>query len=210
MGNSLIAYTFGTFTALFPIANPMGATFIFYSLTVEDTYPYRLVQARKTALNVIGILSVFLLLGNLILHIYGISLGLLQVIGGLIVSHTGWKMIIAKRLLTEAQHLAAMDKDDVSFTPMAIPLISGPGAIGVVINQAAEAKNWIDYLGCFLGIILLGGLTYLFLRSGQLLIKNLGKTGIEIAERLFGFLTLVIAFKLIADGTFALLKTNTQ
>lgn len=64
---SFLSYTFGTLIALFPITNPIGAVPIFYSLTVDNTPKYRLEQAKKTAISVVGVLLTFLLVGKLIL-----------------------------------------------------------------------------------------------------------------------------------------------
>lgn len=207
MWQSLFSYTFGTLAALFAVANPLGAVPIFYSLTATDTPRYRLKQARKTTLNVIGVLVAFLLVGKLILSFFGISLGVLRIAGGLIVGHTAWEMVTARRRLTTEEHQAAVDQEDVSLTPMAVPMIAGPGAIGAVIAQATQATEWIDYLGCVLGIALLGGLIYLCLRLGESLIEKLGKTGIGALNRIFGFLILAIAVQLISNGTLELLKT---
>jgi multiple antibiotic resistance protein len=207
MWNPLISYTFGTLVVLFPIANPLGSVPIFYSLTAEDTPDYRLQQAHKIALNVIWVLITFLLGGKLILSFFGISLGVLRIVGGLIVAHTAWELLTVRRRLTNEEHREAVDREDISLTPMAIPIIAGPGAIGVVISQATQATKWIDYLGCVLGIGLLGGLIYLFLRLGEPLIEKLGKTGIGALNRIFGFLILAIAVQLIANGTLELLKT---
>jgi multiple antibiotic resistance protein len=90
---------------------------------------------------------------------------------------------------------------------MAVPMIGGPGAIGVVISQATQATEWVDYLGCMLGIGLLCGSIYLFLRLGEPLIEKLGKTGMGALNRILGFLILAIAVQLIANGTLELLKT---
>jgi multiple antibiotic resistance protein len=153
---------------------------------------------------VIWVLITFLIGGKLILSFFGISLGVLRIAGGLIVAHTAWELLTIRRRLTNEEHQAAVDQEDISLTPMAIPIIAGPGAIGVVISQATK---WIDYLGCVLGIGLLGGLIYLFLRLGEPLIEKLGKTGIGALNRIFGFLILAIAVQLIANGTLELLKT---
>jgi len=77
------------------------------------------------------------------------------------VGHTVWKMVTARRKLTVAEHKAAVDQEDVSFTPVAMPIIACPGAIGVAIAQSTQANSWIDYLGCVLGISLLGSLLIL-------------------------------------------------
>lgn len=206
MWQSLTFYLFGTLAALFPIANPMGAVVIFYSLTAEDTHRYRLKLMGRTSLNVILVLVIFFLGGKLILDLFGISLGVLRIAGGLIIGHTAWEMVASQRKLTIEEHQAAVDQEDISFTPMAIPIISGPGAIGVTITQATLVSGWIDYLGCLLGIVLLGGLVYLFLRLGEPLIQKLGKTGLGALNRILGFLILAIAIQLISNGTLDLLK----
>ncbi len=206
MWQSLTYYLFGTLVALFPIANPMGAVVIFYSLTADDSHRYRLKLARKTALNVILVLVTFFLIGKLILDLFGLSLGVLRIAGGLIVGHTAWEMVAAKRKLTTEEQQAAVDQEDISFTPMAIPIISGPGAIGVAIGQATLVREWIDYLGCLLGIGLLGGIVYLFLRLGEPMIEKLGETGMGAMNRILGFLILAISIQLISNGTLELIK----
>lgn len=145
MLQNLISYTVGTLAALFPIANPLGAVPIFYGLTAADTSKYRLRQAQKTALNVILVLATFFLAGKLILSFFGISLGVLRIAGGLIVAHTAWEMVTSRQRLTSQEHKEAVDKEDVSFTPMAVPMVSGPGAIGVVIGLLTKASQWVIF-----------------------------------------------------------------
>lgn len=77
MIDQIFAYAAGTFVTLFPILNPLGAVPIFYSLTANDPWSYRLHQAKKITRNVVGMMVVFLLLGRGILQFFGISLGVL-------------------------------------------------------------------------------------------------------------------------------------
>jgi multiple antibiotic resistance protein len=208
MWQNLTSYAIGTLAALFPIANPIGAVPIFYGLTADDSPHYRLRQAQKTALNVVVVLVIFLLAGKLILNLFGISLGVLRIAGGLIVAHTAWEMVTARQRLTTEEHKEAIDKEDISLTPMAIPMVSGPGAIGVVIGLSSTASQWVDIFGCLIGIILLGILLYLCLALGESLIEKLGSTGIGALNRILGFLILAIAVQLIAGGTVDILKTS--
>lgn len=208
MWQQLFSYSIGTFVTLFPIANLLGAVPIFYSLTSADTQSYRRRQVRQTTINVILVLVTFLVAGKLILAFFGISLGVLQISGGLIVAHTAWEMVAARQRLTEAESQEAVDKEDISFTPMAVPMVSGPGAIGVVVSLSERAKEWMAFWGCLVGIVLLGMLLYLFLALGEPLIKRLGKNGIGALNRVFGFFILGIAVQLIADGTLALLQQS--
>lgn len=208
MGQALVSAILATFVALFPIANPIGAVPIFYSLTEGDSPRYRRQQAFWTAINVVWVLVVFFLAGKFILSFFGISLGVLQIAGGLLVAHTAWEMVAARQRLTVHESQEAMDKEDISFTPMALPLISGPGAIGVVIGIAEQNQQIYGYLGSVVGIVLMGILLYLLLSLGEPLIQKLGKNGIGALNRVLGFFILAIAVQLIANGTFELIKTN--
>jgi multiple antibiotic resistance protein len=205
---ALISYTVGTFLALIPIANPIGAVPIFYSLTSSDTPLYRSRQARQVAINVVFVLAIFLLGGRFILEFFGISLGVLRIAGGLMIGHTAWEMVTVRQRLSVSESTEAQDKDDVSFTPMAVPLVSGPGAIGVVIGLSARADHWLDYVGCLVGIVLLGISLYICLVLGEPLSKALGKNGIGAFNRVLGFFILAIAVQFVADGTLALIQKS--
>ncbi len=205
---AFISYTVGTFLALFPIANPLGAVPIFYSLTASDTPHYRGRQARQVAVNVVWVLAIFLVGGRSILEFFGISLGVLRIAGGLLVGQTAWEMVTARQRLSISESTEAVDKEDISFTPMAVPMVSGPGAIGVVIGLSARADHWVDYVGCLAGIALLGMSLYLCLVLGEPLNKALGKNGIGAFNRVLGFFILAIAVQFIADGTLALIQKS--
>ena len=208
MSHNIIADATGTFLALFPIANPIGALPIFFSLTTDDTPTIRRRQARQTAVNVFLVLVVFLVGGRLILEFFGISLGVLRIAGGLLVAHTAWEMVTPRQRLTKRENDEAVDKEDISFTPMAVPLISGPGAMGVVIGLVDKTSQWLDYLGDLIGIALLGVVLYLCFVLGEPLISALGHNGMGALNRVLGFFILAIAVQLIAKGVFALLQES--
>lgn len=198
----------GTLVALFPIANPIGAVPIFYTLTDGDTPRFRRKQALSTAINVALILCAFFVLGQFILSFFGITLGVLQIAGGLIVSHTAWEMVAVRKRLTDREHQEAMEMEDVSFTPMAMPLVSGPGAIGVVIGMAAGSRGWPKEAGVVLGIVLLALILYFLLVLGEPLVKRLGRNGLGVLNRVLGFFVLAIGVQLIVHGMFDLLRQN--
>jgi multiple antibiotic resistance protein len=89
---------------------------------------------------------------------------------------------------------------------MALPLIGGPGAMGVVMGLAADTNNWGQILGCLLGIGLLGLATYLFLAAGEPITRALGKTGMGALTRVLGFLLLALAVQLVAEGLIGLVR----
>jgi multiple antibiotic resistance protein len=107
---NILTYTIGTLAALFPIANPIGAVPIFYSLTAKDTRSERRYQARRTAINVILILAVFLIGGRTILEFFGISLNVLRIAGGLLVANAAWEMVTSRQRLTDSEQQAGSRK----------------------------------------------------------------------------------------------------
>ena len=132
----LFSFAGVAFSVLFPLINPVGAVPAFSSLTGDDTPEFRKSQAKKTALNIFIILTIFLLIGKLLLDIFGISLGVLKIAGGLIVAHTAWEMVTSKSNPEEGN--IKIQNIDISFMPLAIPILSGPGAIGLVIGLSTS------------------------------------------------------------------------
>jgi MarC family membrane protein len=188
-----------TFLALFPIVNPFGAIPIFFTLTGDFPPAERKQTALKTAIYVIIILVVFLFFGRFVLILFGISLPVLRIAGGLIVANTAWSMVTGNSRMTPAESNEASTKEDISLTPMAMPMLSGPGSIGVVMGLSADAGT-VSYLGIVLGIVALGLVVYLFLRLGGPLVKRLGPGAAGAINRIFGFLLLAIAVQLVCDG----------
>jgi multiple antibiotic resistance protein len=189
-----------TFLALFPIVNPLGGIPVFFTLTADFTPEERRSAALKTALYVIAILVVFMLFGRFVLNFFGISLPVLKIAGGLIVANTAWGMVTGSNRMTTTEHNEALTKEDISLTPMAMPMLSGPGSIGVVMALAAEANHFLSYAGMIIGIVTLGMTVYLCLRLGGPLVKRLGPGALGAINRIFGFLILAIAVQLMWDG----------
>ena len=189
-----------TFLALFPIVNPIGGIPLFFSLTADLTRDERNRTARRTALYVIAILVTFMLFGRFVLSFFGISLPVLKIAGGLIVANTAWGMVTASSRMTTEESSEALTKEDISLTPMAMPMLSGPGSIGVVMGLAAHANGLLAYVGMMIGIALVGFTVYLFLRMGGPMVKRLGPSATGAITRIFGFLILAIAVQLVWDG----------
>lgn len=189
-----------TFLALIPIVNPLGGVPVFFSLTSTYSAGERKNTALKTAVYVVGILVVFLFFGRFVLILFGITLPVLRIAGGLIVANTAWGMVTGNSRMTPAESNEASTKEDISLTPMAMPMLSGPGSIGVVMGLAADAESKIAYLGMVIGIVALGIVVYVFLRLGGPLVKRLGPGATGAINRIFGFLLLAIAVQLAWDG----------
>lgn len=189
-----------TYLALFPIVNPFGGIPFFFALTSGYDQRSRNNTALKTSCYVFLILVFFLFLGRFVLSFFGLSLPVLRIAGGLIVAHSAWNMVTGESRVTAAEGSEAATKQDIALTPMAMPMLAGPGSIGVVIGMAATTSNWLSYIGMIFGIAALAITVFLFLRLGGRLVARLGPTATGAINRIFGFLILSVAVQLIWDG----------
>jgi multiple antibiotic resistance protein len=189
-----------TFLALFPIVDPPGGVPIFFSMTTSWEAKDRSRTALKTGIWVFVILVAFMFFGRFVLHFFGISLPVLKIAGGLIVANTAWGMVTSRDRITPEETHEAKDKEDISLTPLAMPLLSGPGAIGVVMALAAHVDNASSYIGMIIGIAAVAISVILFLWLGGPLVRRLGPNAVGAINKIFGFLILAIAVQLVADG----------
>ncbi|MEM9088384.1 MAG: MarC family protein [Cyanobacteria bacterium P01_F01_bin.53] len=202
----LIASATGTFLALFPITNPFGVVPTFYSLTGNSTPTRRSHQARQVCINVVIVLTTALIVGRFILSFFGLSIGVLQIAGGLLLAQTSWRMVSAPECSVSTEPHRKTTQDDITLIPLAIPLISGPGAIGMVIGLATQRSHFMSYAGSLLGILGIGGLLYLCLTLGKPVVRILGKPGLRAFTQILGFFILAISIQLVTSGAFSLIQ----
>ena len=189
-----------TFLALFPIVDPFGGIPVFFSMTSSWAPRERSRTALKTGVWVFLILVTFLFFGRFVLHFFGISLPVLKIAGGLIVANAAWGMVTSRARITPEESHEAQDKEDISLTPLAMPLMSGPGAIGVVMALAAHVDNAAAYIGMVIGIAGIALSVALFFWMGGPLVRKLGPSAVGAINKIFGFLILAIAVQLVWNG----------
>ena len=189
-----------TFLALFLIVDPFGGIPIFFTMTANWTARDRRRTAFKTGVWVFVILVTFLFFGRFVLHFFGISLPVIKIAGGLIVANTAWGMVTSHARITPEESLEAEDKEDISLTPLAMPLMSGPGAIGVVMALAAHVDSAAAYVGMVVGVAAIALSVTLFFVLGGPLVRRLGPSAVGAINKIFGFLTLAIAVQLVWNG----------
>lgn len=151
----------------------------------------------------LGVLLVFLLVGTFIMSFFGISLAGIRIAGGLIIMRAAYSMLNPEkggRKLTAEDEAAALEKEDISFSPLALPLLSGPGSIAVVIGFATQAGGPTDYLINGAAIVLVVAVTYGILRLAPISAKYIGHTGLNVMTRLMGFIALAISVQFILSG----------
>jgi multiple antibiotic resistance protein len=207
----MISSFLAIFTALFSVVNPFGAIPIFLALTNDLDIKTRRNQALKTSIYMIIILLVFFFAGKLILNFFGIRIEDIRIAGGILISITAFQLVLpgshkGKPIAKEVQE-EGMEKDDISFTPMAMPVLSGPGAIAVIIGIFNETNATIGYINTVLSVILLAVFAYFILSYSEKIQKMLGKAGMAALSRMMGFIVLAIGVSMIMNGLLPLLRS---
>lgn len=195
------ATAFGlSFAAMFPMLNPIGHAPMFYALTESDSAGYRHRQALKASVYCVLILVISLLAGHYILEFFGITLDDLRIAGGILVGRTAWAMLGNDSRVTKVEHEAAQDKDDISLTPMATPILSGPGAMSLAVGLISYGRTPLAYGGYLTGFVALGVLTWVCLRWSDTLVRSISVNTIGAMNRILGFLILAIGVDLVVKG----------
>lgn len=191
-----------TLVALLPIINPFSTAPMFLAITKGYTDAERRMQARKAVIYMVCILVAFLVSGTFIMKFFGLSLPGLRIAGGILVAGVGMHMLHPKDEgdQTRAERLESKLKRDVSFTPLAIPSLAGPGAISVTIGLTSLAENWLDFVSIIVGIFLVAILVYVTLRLSTRLVKVLGVTGLNAMTKIMGFLILCVGVQFVVNG----------
>jgi len=199
----------GTIIGVLPIINPFAGTATFVAITEGDTQAYRVEQARRACIYVTLILTGALLCGSFVMNFFGISIPGLRIAGGIIVAGIGMKMVTPKFFgprRDDPAHQAALAKSDVSFSPMAMPILSGPGSIAVTIGFASLADNWLDYGVIILGIVISSFACYLVLRVTLRMNGLLGPNGLSALTQMMGFLIMCMGVQFIVNGVIKLMN----
>ncbi|MBN2892070.1 MAG: NAAT family transporter [Bacteroidales bacterium] len=196
-------FTFGVlwFTAFFTILNPIGILPVFMTMTNSFT----VVERRKTALKAViiafAILLGFAFLGEFLFKFFGISVNSFRVVGGIIFFLVGFDMLQARLTKTKISKNEVKEySDDISITPLAIPMITGPGAITNAIVFMNDANTIVLKLVLVGVIIVTFLLIYIILASSTKIIKVLGETGNKVLMRLMGLIVMVIAVEFFFSG----------
>jgi len=200
--------------ALFPIVNPPGSALVFLAMTRGTRPEIRRSLARRVALNAFAVLVGSLLMGALVLQLYGISIPVLQVAGGFIVAISGWE------LLNEGSHKevdapaeGAGDPMSQAFYPLTLPLTTGPGTIAVTIslglsNASHDREDSMIFLfAALLAIAVMAVTIFLAFAYADRLQRLLGPGGTDIAVRISAFILFCLGVQILWSGASVLLAS---
>jgi multiple antibiotic resistance protein len=206
-----LLYILSTVGALLPIVNPLSAVGMVVTITANLTEHERVEQIRRACIYMFFILTSFLVAGGLIMNFFGISIPGLRIAGGMIVSYLGFRMLFPETAAMSRQEQAeAASKADVSFTPLAMPGLSGPGSIAVVIGMSATAQQSqhivVGHILIAIGVAIVGVISYWVLKAATRLSRVLGVAGMNAMARIMGFLLICIGVQFIINGVLDVAK----
>jgi multiple antibiotic resistance protein len=203
-----------TLAALLPIVNPLGSAPIFLSLSADLPPAARHRLAASVGRHAFILLAAAMLIGSYVLRLFGVSLPIVRVGGGLLVTASGWRLLHDDATpAAEAKPVEAWEREVQrrAFYPLTFPLTVGPGSISIAITLGAQAQrgqgwNTAELLANMVGVSLIAVSVFLSYRFSSRLIAYLGETGTTVFLRLSSFILLCIGVSIIWTGLVDLIR----
>ncbi|HTI91865.1 MAG TPA: MarC family protein [Puia sp.] len=201
------------FLSLFPAVNPIGSAFIVDPLLSGLDFQERKRAVKKIALYCFAICTVSALIGGWILKLFGISIPIVQLAGGIMICRMGWQLLTSDDEIKSKKETAQpTSRDNILFYPVAFPMTTGAGTISVILTLSAHENEsdllvHIMNLGALLiAILLICLLIYICYTNTSRLIHRLGPRGEQIVNRLSAFLVFCIGMQIAFTGIRTLIK----
>lgn len=205
--HNLFEFGLLAFTSIFTMVNPLGIIPVYTSMTAQMSAK----EARQVAVKAVStafiILALFAFSGKFIFEFFQISVNSLRVVGGIIFFLAGFDMLQARLIRTKSDEESTKEfANDIAITPLAIPLICGPGAITASIVMMNDASIIIEKAVLFGVIFLILGITLLLLLSARKVMAFLGDSGNKVLMRIMGLIVMVIAVEFLFSGLKPILR----
>jgi multiple antibiotic resistance protein len=197
--SELLQHMLSVFLGFFAIMNPIANTAVFVGLTGNEEQAAQVRIAFKALVISFFIIVCFAILGKTIFHLFGITLPALRIAGGILVFLIGYQMLHGEgSKLHQPQH---HDDADISVSPLAVPLLAGPGTIATAMNYAA-AGGWDETIVTIAMFATLCLITFICFVFGQKMVAIFGTSGLSIVTRLMGLILAVIGIQMLMEGIF--------
>jgi multiple antibiotic resistance protein len=206
---------FSIVVGLFSLINPISILPVYISLTSDYTELNKLRTLKKTCVYIVFICLLAYFSGVYLLYFFGISIQALRVAGGLIIFRSGWQLLHLKhkqefkgeQLKEESEH-----KEDISFSPLAMPLLAGPGAMSFLItlysNRQTQSSNalWQD-VSAVTAIVLVAIVIYIMFKFAPRLMLYTGKSGLDALSKVMGFIVTGVGVQMILSSLTAVVQS---
>ncbi len=197
----LFEFALLSFVSMFTMVNPVGVIPVYTAMTSKLSPHESRRVAKKAVLTALLILLAFALTGQFIFTFFSISANSLRVVGGVIFFIMGYEMLQARLTRTQFDDESTHEYiNDISLTPLGIPIICGPGAITTAILLMNEASSAVEYAIVLGVIVTLMLITYAMLVGAKQVTHLIGENGNKVMLRLMGLIIMVIAVEFFFSG----------
>lgn len=197
--NELATFAITVFTGFFAIMNPISNMPIFLSLTEGADKETKQRINLKAILVAFIIVAVFVLLGNFIFDLFGITIPAFKITGGILIFFVGFEMLQSKK--SNIKNLRNVNIDEnIAISPLAIPILAGPGTIVTATNFVANTTSYMYIAVVILVFALMCFLNYMAFTLSDIIAKKIGDNVISVIGKLMGLIIAIIGTSMIIQG----------
>ncbi len=198
MTNSLLLFSLSVFTGFFAIMNPIANTPIFLGLVEGKDKSTKKRIAKTATITAFIIVVSFIIVGKYIFELFGITIPAFKITGGIIIFYVGFEMLLSKKSDMHGQSKIKND-DGIAISPLAIPILAGPGTIVTAMNSVTNASYL--HIGIVVAIFgLMIYLTYLAFSLSDLIVKAFGMNLITVVAKLMGLILAIMGTGMVIEG----------
>ncbi len=198
MTNEILTFSITVFTGFFAIMNPIANTPVFLGLVGDRDKASRKAIAKTSCITAFLIVLFFVILGKYLFELFGITIPAFKITGGLLLFYVGFEMLQSKK--SKIHHQEELEPDDgVAISPLAIPILAGPGTIVTAMNNITNGD--MLHLGIVIIIFaLMVFLTYLAFTLSELIVKKIGNHLIMVIGKIMGLILAIMGTGMVIDG----------
>jgi len=198
MSSELLTYTLTVFTGFFAIMNPIANTPIFIGLVQGKSPSVKRDIAKKSTLTAFVIVVAFVIIGKYIFDFFGITIPAFKMTGGILIFFVGFKMLQSEK--SKMHHIEGADQDEsVAISPLAIPILAGPGTIVTAMNDVTDGS----YIHIAITVVVFAVmilLTYWAFLTSEKIVEKLGNNIITVIAKLMGLILAIIGTDMLVGG----------
>ncbi len=196
--NNLLTFSITVFIGFFAIMNPIANVPIYLSLVQDADRESKKRINKKATFTAFLIVLIFVILGKFIFELFGITIPAFKITGGLLIFYVGFEMLQSKK--STVKHLKNTNIDEnIAISPLAIPILAGPGTIITAMNFVTNA-TFIHITIVILIFAIMCALTYLFFSLSDFIIKKIGTNVISVIGKIMGLIIAIIGMNMIIEG----------
>ena len=194
---NLMTYALTVFMSFFAVMNPIANTPIFLGLTAGENKESKKKIAKTATITAFIIVVSFVIAGKYIFELFGLTIPAFKITGGILIFYIGFQMLMSQKAKIHSSD--SEDKSNIAISPLAIPILAGPGTIVAAMNNVTNAS--LVHIGIIIVIFaLMIYLTYLAFSFSDLIVKKIGTNLISVIGKLMGLVLSIIGTGMVVDG----------